>query len=69
MAEGEIDAGAHIARIGDLDHAVEFLQMVKAQEIDGKAIIYPHRRTDTIQSVDSWSAKDERTYLVGSENE
>jgi threonine dehydrogenase-like Zn-dependent dehydrogenase len=64
MATGEIDAGKHISRIGDLDHAIEFLEMVKAQRIDGKAVVYPHRRSDRILAVSSWSAQDERTYLL-----
>jgi threonine dehydrogenase-like Zn-dependent dehydrogenase len=63
MVSGEINAGAHITRIGDLDHAIEFLEMVKAQEIDGKAVVYPHRRTDEIIGVPSWSAEDEAAYL------
>jgi L-iditol 2-dehydrogenase len=65
MVSGEIDAGAHITRIGDLDHAIEFLEMVKAQEIDGKAVVYPHRRTNKTIDVPSWSAEDERAYLGG----
>ena len=65
MASGEIDAGAHITRIGDLDHAIEFLEMVKAQEIDGKAVVYPHRHTDEIMTVPSWTGEDERAYLSG----
>jgi len=65
MASGEIDAGAHITRIGDLDHAIEFLEMVKAQEIDGKAVVYPHRHTDEIMAVPSWTGEDERAYLSG----
>ena len=64
MAAGEINAGAHITRIGDLDHATEFLQMVKAQEIDGKAVVYPHRRTQEMRAVHSWTAEDERGYLT-----
>lgn len=64
MAAGEIDAGQHISRIGDLDHAIEFLEMVKAQRIDGKAVIYPCRRSGEIQAVPSWSAQDERAYLL-----
>jgi hypothetical protein len=63
MAAGDIDMGAHITRIGDLDHAVELLEMVKAQELDGKAVVYPHRRTAQILSVPSWSAQDESAYL------
>jgi threonine dehydrogenase-like Zn-dependent dehydrogenase len=63
MATHEIDAGDHIARIGDLAHAAEFLQMIKAQSIDGKAVVYPHRPSSEIRSVRSWTAQDEQTYL------
>ena len=68
MAGGSIDAGSHITRIGDLEHAVDFLGMIRAQEIDGKAVVYPHRRTSTILKVTSWTAQDEREYLKGSGN-
>ncbi len=64
MAAGEIDAGKHISRVGDLDHAVEFLEMVKAQRIDGKAVVYPHRRSGEILAIPSWSSQDERAYLA-----
>jgi len=64
MAKGDIDPSAHITRIGDLDHAIEFLKMVKRQELDGKAIVYPHRRTGEIRAIDSWGAEDERDYLT-----
>lgn len=63
MASGEINAGAHITRIGDLDHSVAFLEMVKDQEIDGKAVVYPHRQTEEILAVPSWTAQDEQAYL------
>ena len=64
MLTREIDAGCHITRIGDLEHAIEFLRMIMAQEIDGKAVVYPHRRTAEIRAVKSWSAQDEREYLT-----
>jgi threonine dehydrogenase-like Zn-dependent dehydrogenase len=64
MSAGEIDAGCHITRIGDLEHSIEFLKMVMAQAIDGKAVVYPHRRTSEILAVKSWSAQDERNYLA-----
>ena len=67
IAAKQIDAGAHITRVGDLEHAIELLQLVKAQQIDGKAVVYPHRRTRNIHSVDSWSGADERSYLQASE--
>jgi len=63
IASGQIDAARHITRIGDLEHAPELLEMVKAQELDGKAVVYPHRRTSAIRAVRGWSAEDEREYL------
>jgi malic enzyme len=33
------------------------------RRIDGKAIIYPHRRTTVMQSVPSWTGADEERYL------
>ncbi len=67
IAAQQIDPGAHITRIGDLEHAGEFLAMVKAQQIDGKAVVYPHRRTGRIHTVDSWSGAEESAYLETSE--
>jgi threonine dehydrogenase-like Zn-dependent dehydrogenase len=63
MAAREVDAGNHITRIGDLEHAPEFLEMIKAQALDGKAVVYPHRRTAAILTVPRWAAEDERRYL------
>lgn len=63
MAAAELDASKHISRVGDLDHAVEFLVMVKEQRIDGKAVVYPHRRSREILAVPSWTAGDEVVYL------
>jgi L-iditol 2-dehydrogenase len=65
MAGGSIDSAAHITRVGDLDHAPEFLKMVKAQIIDGKAVVYPHRKSSEILQVTSWSGADEADYLAG----
>ena len=63
ITNGEIGAACHITRIGDLEHAVEFLRMIAAQEIDGKAVVYPHRHSTEIRAVTSWSAQDEAQYL------
>jgi len=64
MAAGEIETAAHITRIGDLEHAGEFLQMIQARALDGKAVVYPHRRTEKIRSVDRWTGDDEQEYLA-----
>jgi hypothetical protein len=41
--------------------------MIKAQAIDGKAVVYPHRLTDQILTVKSWTARDEWEYLEKTE--
>jgi L-iditol 2-dehydrogenase len=64
MCAGQVDPGLHIARIGDLSHAVELLELVKSQTIEGKAVVYPHRPTEEIRRVASWGAGDERDYLA-----
>ena len=63
MSAGEIEPAAHITCIGDLEHAPELLEIVKSQEMDGKAIVYPHRRTEKILSVGQWTSADEKFYL------
>ncbi len=66
MAAGSIDTAAHITRIGDLEHAADFLRMIIAREIDGKAVVYPHRSTKDILAVRGWTAAQERDYLRSS---
>lgn len=63
MAAGELESSAHITRVGDLNHSIDFMQMIVNQELDGKAIVYPHRKTDSIHVVNSWTKADEFKYL------
>jgi L-iditol 2-dehydrogenase len=65
MSAREIDAGAHIGHVGDLAHAPELLRMAREGQVQGKAIVYPHRRTEAILDVERWSAADEQRYLAG----
>jgi L-iditol 2-dehydrogenase len=64
IASGAIDPAVHITRIGDLEHAPDFLKMVKTKMIDGKAVVYPHRRATSILNVSRWTADDELAYLA-----
>lgn len=64
MSKRQIEAGKHITRIGDLEHAIDFIKMVKNQDLDGKAVVYPHRKTDKILTVDNWTAENEKQYLT-----
>ena len=63
MEEGALEVAGHIAAVGDLDHAPELLGRVERQELNGKAVVYPHRRSDKVLEVDGWSLEDERRYL------
>jgi threonine dehydrogenase-like Zn-dependent dehydrogenase len=64
MTEGHIEPGVHIAHVGDLEHAPELLAMARHQRVEGKAIVYPHRRTESVATVPRWDAADEQRYLV-----
>jgi threonine dehydrogenase-like Zn-dependent dehydrogenase len=64
MAAGEIDVAAHIGHVGDLEHAPQLLQMAREGRVQGKAIVYPHRRSETILDVARWSAEDETRFLA-----
>lgn len=63
MAAGELESSAHITRIGDLEHAPAFLKLIQDRALDGKAVVYPHRRTSEIIAVPRWTADDERRHL------
>lgn len=63
IASNMIEPSAHITRVGDLEHAPDFLKMIKAQTIDGKAVVYPHHKAGEILSVLRWDAADEQSYL------
>lgn len=62
---GSLNTAKHIVRIGDLAHSIDLLKSVRARQIDGKAIVYPHRRTDSVLAVQGWTSADERSYLSG----
>ena len=63
MAAGEIDPAAHIGHVGDLEHAPELLGMARDGRVQGKAIVYPGRRSDAITDVTRWDTADEQRYL------
>ena len=63
MADGRIDPSAHITRIGDLDHVVSLIEEVKGCRLDGKAVVYPHRSSEEILTVDRWGGAEEAAFL------
>jgi hypothetical protein len=62
-AARQIEPSVHITHVGDLEDVPDFLQLARNREIDGKAIVYPHRRTQKAISVAEWTSSDERSYL------
>ena len=64
MAKGSINPSGHITRIADLAHVPLLLEQMKNQQLDGKAMIYPHRPSQTIRQVSQWTQDDERDYLA-----
>ncbi len=63
MAQKQIDPASHITRIADLEHAIDILNLIRNRNIDGKAVIYPHRRTNEMMFVPCWTGQDEVSYL------
>ena len=63
MASGAINASAHIAKIGTMEQAIELIDDVRYQRLDGKAVLYPHRPVSEAFEVSGWTAEDEKRYL------
>jgi len=62
--QGSIRLGTQIRLVGDLTHAVKFLELMKQGKIDGKAIVYPHTKMDKPYEVpDEWSCEKEIEHL------
>jgi L-iditol 2-dehydrogenase len=64
IAAGKIQPGNYAAAVGGLDAARDLIEAVRAQELDGKGIIYPSLRRP-LAEVDGWSAEQERELLGG----
>ena len=64
ICDGKIDAAAHIAKIGGLEHALELIEDVRHQRLEGKAVLYPHRRIGAAFEVEGWTGNDENRHLA-----
>jgi len=62
LADGTVDAANYIAAVGGLDSAGDLVDAVRAQELDGKGVIYPRVRAP-LTEVDSWDAAREEAFL------
>lgn len=63
VSAGQIQPGNYVAAVGGLDAARDLIEAVRAQEMEGKGVIYPHLHRD-LQRVDAWSAEQEQE-LIG----
>ena len=63
MASGRIVVDRHIVKVGSMNHALQLIDDVRHQRLDGKAVLYPHRPIDQAFEVNSWSAEDEAEHL------
>ncbi|MBU0951270.1 MAG: alcohol dehydrogenase catalytic domain-containing protein [Elusimicrobia bacterium] len=61
---GDLQVGTYIKLVGDLNNAVEFLNLVNQAKIDGKAIVYPHAKADKpLEVKDEWTREKEAEFL------
>jgi len=62
--KGEFQVGTQVKLIGDLNYAIEFLDMVQNGKVDGKAIVYPHTKLNQVITVeDEWTREKEIKHL------
>ncbi|MGJ8535024.1 MAG: zinc-binding dehydrogenase [Alphaproteobacteria bacterium] len=65
ISDGQLDPSRHIAKIGGLQHAIEMINDVREQRLDGKAVLYPHQHLEAAFEVPEWTAQDETALLTG----
>ena len=64
MADGSIDAAPHIVKIGSMSQALDLIDDVRNQRLDGKAVLYPHQPVTAAFEVKTWSSEDEVRHLA-----
>ena len=63
IKNNDIDAGNYVAAVGSIDNTVKVLHMIKNNEIQGKAILYPHIKETDLKMVDYWDKEKENKFL------
>jgi len=63
IRNNDIDPGNYVAAVGSIDNAPKVLQMIKNNEIQGKAILYPHIKQMNLKMVDYWDEEKENKFL------
>lgn len=63
IAEGRIDPGNYVAKVGGLDTVVDLIRLIRSQQIEGKGVIYPQCRAP-LQDSGHWTAQMEEAFLL-----
>ena len=63
IKNNDIDAGNYVAAVGSVDNTVKVLHMIKNNQIQGKAILYPHIKQTDLKMVDYWDKGKEDKFL------
>jgi len=63
ISNNDIDAGNYVAAVGSVDNAVKVLNMIQNNQIQGKAILYPHIKKTGLKIVDYWNREKENSFL------
>jgi L-sorbose 1-phosphate reductase len=64
IAEDTIQPGKYVAAVGGLDAARDLLEAVRAQQMEGKGVIYPSLRKP-LEEIEGWSGDQEKALLGG----
>jgi len=63
IRNNDIDAGNYVAAVGSIENAPKVLKMIYDNEIQGKAILYPHIKQTDLKMVDHWDEEKENEFL------
>jgi len=63
IGNNDIDPGNYVAAVGSIDNAPKVLKMIKNNQIQGKAILYPHIKQMDLKFVDYWDRENEDKFL------
>ncbi len=63
IRNNDIDPGNYVAAVGSIENAPKVLKMIHDNEIQGKAILYPHIKQTDLKMVDYWDEEKENKFL------
>jgi len=63
VASGEFNPGLHLDMVGSLDQFPKALELIKAQSVEGKIVLYPQVPSMDLLRVKAWTRRDETDFL------